>query len=453
VETGGSNVQFAVDPARADVVIEMNPRVSRSSALASKRRASRSPRSPRSSRWVLARRDPERHHAVDASSFEPTLDYVVVKIPRWAFEKFPREPHPRHPDEVVGEAMAIARTFKEALQKALGRSRWGARVGADGRDGSRRPPQGASPHAELGADLLHPARAPERHVGGRDHELTRIDPWFLAQIEEILDVEARCDRSSREPRDAAPPPAKRFGSPTGSSGISGRPRECAATAARRDRGRVQARGHLRRRVRANTPTCTRPTRTRTSAIRPTAQGRDLGRRPNRIGQDRVDYCCCTPRSRSVRRDRERDGELQSGDRLHRLRTSDRLYFEPLTLEDVLRIVERRSRRGPRAVRGADAARAREGARGARRPDPRTSPDSIDLAEDRERFGGSSPASDPAPEWGTARSLEEAGRSREIGYPVLGGRVRPRRPRDVRDHDEEPSPHDAPRGRGIPEHRC
>ena len=444
VETGGSNIQFAVDPATGRrVVIEMNPRVSRSSALASK--ATGFPIAKIAAKLAVGYTLDEIPNDITKStpsSFEPTLDYVVVKIPRWAFEKFPgTSPTLGTQMKSVGEAMAIGRTFKEALQKALRSLEIGrAGLGADGKD------------------KLDPARLLERLITPNWErifyiryafqtgmsidalaELTHIDPWFLGQIEEIVEVEGRL-RSF----DLAGLPetllyrAKRFGFSdrqiahlTGSSEgeVRARRKVCGIEPVykRIDTCAAEFDAHTPYMYSTYEEECeSAPTDRRKVII--------LGGGPNRIGQGiEFDYCCCHA-SFALREIGVEsimvncNPETVSTD----YDTSDRLYFEPLTLEDVLQIVEVEKPEGVIVQFGGQTPLGLAlplQAHGVKILG--TSPDSIDLAEDRHRFGGLLESLGiPAPAWGTARSLEEAREiGRRIGYPllvrpsyVLGGRA-------------------------------
>jgi len=439
VETGGSNIQFAVHPEDGRlVVIEMNPRVSRSSALASK--ATGFPIAKIAAKLAVGYTLDEIPNDITRTtpaSFEPTLDYVVVKIPRWAFEKFPSTaPVLGTRMQSVGEAMAIGRTFKEALQKGL-RSleigRFG--LGADGPDGA----QGQEP-GRLREKLItaHPERVFwVRHAlrAGMSREavaeLTRIDPWFVAQIEELVQLEGQLRSFAL----ADVPPtllrrAKRWGFA--------------------DRQLAHLLGDSEEQVRAlrariglqpvykRVDTCAAEFAAQTPYLYSTyeeeceAEPTDrrkvliLGSGPNRIGQGiEFDYCCCHA-SFALREEGVEtimlncNPETVSTD----YDTSDRLYFEPLTLEDVLAVarVER-----PEGVivqfGGQTPLRLALALQAAGLPILGTSPDSIDLAEDRDRFGRLLRELEiAAPEWGTARSLDEALEvARRVGYPLL---VRP-----------------------------
>ena len=436
VETGGSNIQFAVDPKTGRrVVIEMNPRVSRSSALASK--ATGFPIAKIAAKLAVGYTLDEIPNDITKStpsSFEPTLDYVVVKIPRWAFEKFPATSQTLGTQmKSVGEAMAIGRTFKEALQKAL-RSleigRFG--LGADGKD------------------TLDPSRMKEKLItpnwerifyiryailNGWSVEsiadLTKIDPWFLRQIEEIVAMERVLAghhlaglpvETLRE--------AKR-------SGFSDRQLAHLLRATEGDVRAARAAAGCRA-VYKRIDTCAAEFDANTPYMYSTYEDEDesrpsdrrkviiLGGGPNRIGQGiEFDYCCCHA-SFALREEGIEsimincNPETVSTD----YDTSDRLYFEPLTLEDVLRVIEVEKPEGVIVQFGGQTPL------GLALPLQRagvkilgTSPDSIDLAEDRKRFGSLlRDLGIPAPMWGTARSLEEAREvAARIGYPVL---VRP-----------------------------
>ena len=436
VETGGSNIQFAVDPASGRmVVIEMNPRVSRSSALASK--ATGFPIAKIAAKLAVGYtldEIPNDITKVTPSSFEPTLDYVVVKIPRWAFEKFPAtSPTLGTQMKSVGEAMAMGRTFKEALQKAvrsLETGRFG--LGADERnpvDPSRLQEKLITPTPDR-LFYVHYAFQCGMSVDSVS-EATGIDPWFLTQIEQIVDLEGRLRSFDLETiPDTLVLRAKRDGfSDRHLAGLLG----CSEDEIRRRRTRAGIVPVFKRvdtcaaEFAALTPymystyeeECeSEPTDRRKVVI--------LGGGPNRIGQGiEFDYCCCHA-SFALREEGVEsimvncNPETVSTD----YDTSDRLYFEPLTLEDVLRIVEVEKPDGVIVQFGGQTPLGLALALQAN--DVKilgTSPDSIDLAEDRLRFGRLLERLDiPAPEWGTARSLDEAREiARRIGYPVL---VRP-----------------------------
>jgi len=436
VETGGSNIQFAVDPATGrQVVIEMNPRVSRSSALASK--ATGFPIARIAAKLAVGYALDEIPNDITRetpASFEPTIDYVVVKIPRFTFEKFPRADKTLTTQmKSVGEVMSIGRTFKEAFQKGIRSLETGSDEtfwdGAEMKD-----------PALVREKLITPTR--ERMMAvrsamrlgmplGEIAALSRIDPWFLEKIKEILRSEEILAAHRLE--DLTPEilrEAKRDGFSdrriahlTGSSEEEIRQRRLrnGITPAYK---RVDTCGAE---FEAKTPylystyekECeAEPTRRRKVMI--------LGSGPNRIGQGiEFDYCCCQAAFALKEEGIESlmvncNPETVSTD----YDTSDRLYFEPLTLEDVMSVVEKEKPEGLIVQFGGQTplnlsmALQRAGA-----PILGTSPDSIDLAEDRKRFA--SLAKDlgiTVPEWGTAFTTDEAlAVATQIGYPVL---VRP-----------------------------
>ena len=400
VETGGSNVQFAVHPDTGRlVVIEMNPRVSRSSALASK--ATGFPIAKIAAKLAVGYTLDELDNditQVTPASFEPTIDYVVTKIPRFAFEKFPgAEPLLTTAMKSVGEAMAIGRTFHESVQKALCSLETGLTgfdeidiAGADGPDAKATIVTALSAQTP---DRLRLAAQAMRHGLSDDeiHAVTRYDPWFLARIREIVDEEARL-RADRPPARAAraPPPedARLLRRPPRHPDRPHRglgPRR--APAPRRPR-RLQAHRHLRRRVRGPdplhvldlrgrarwAPSNARPARPRASKVV------ILGGGPNRIGQGiEFDYCCCHACFALTKAGYETimvncNPETVSTD----YDTSDRLYFEPLTLEHVLEILRVEQENGTLhgvivQFGGQTPAEARQRPARRRHPDPRHHP--------------------------------------------------------------------------------
>ncbi len=443
VETGGSNVQFAVDPRTGRmIVIEMNPRVSRSSALASK--ATGFPIAKIAAKLAVGFRLDEIRNDITRETpacFEPTIDYVVTKIPRWAFEKFPdADPVLTTQMKSVGEVMAIGRTFRESFQKAL-RSlevgRFG--FGCDVKDTWGTPGQPtldevraklATPNAERAWSIRH------AFLAGLDveeiHGLTNIDPWFLHNLRELVLLEGRlrAAASLEGADDDLVREAKR-------NGFSDRQLahlwDADEAEVRRDR--------LRRGIRAVfklVDTCAAEFEAVTPYYYSTYEDEDearvgdrprvviLGGGPNRIGQGiEFDYCCCQA-AFALRDDGyevvmvNSNPETVSTD----YDTSDRLFFEPLTVEDVLNVIERVGPIGAIVQFGGQTplnlARALEAA-GV--PILGTSPESIDLAEDRERFGAiiDRLGLKQTPNGSTTR-YEEARRIAErIGYPVL---VRP-----------------------------
>ena len=447
VDTGGSNIQFAVDPETGRmVVIEMNPRVSRSSALASK--ATGFPIAKIAAKLAVGYTLDEVRNDITRetpASFEPTIDYCVVKYPRWAFEKFPGADDTLTTQmKSVGEAMAIGRTFKEALQKAI-RS---LEIDASGLES--RLPDGQGDREETLKSIRERLRVPKWdrlfHIADAFRlemsveeisALTRIDPWFLANIRQIVEAEARLrgpetERSSL--RRLLMAPAMREAKAMGFS----------------DRRLAQLVGSDERTIRETrrklgveptfkmVDTCAAEfvaytpylysTYERECEANPSGRKKVviLGAGPNRIGQGiEFDYCCvhavlalkemgyetimvnCNPETVSTDYD-----------------TADRLYFEPLTLEDVLNIVERERPVGAIVQFGGQTPlKLAVPLQEAGVTILGTSPDAIDRAEDRERFkhvlqklGLNQPPN------GTASSLAEAARiAGQIGYPVL---VRP-----------------------------
>ena len=442
VDTGGSNVQFAINPVDGRmVVIEMNPRVSRSSALASK--ATGFPIAKIAAKLAVGYTLDELRNDITGgatpASFEPTIDYVVTKVPRFAFEKFPQA-NDRLTTQMksVGEVMAIGRTFQESFQKALR----GLEVGVDGLN------QKTTDRETIEKELGEPG--PERiwYVGDafengftldEVHQLTKIDPWFLDQIKQIVDIEMELDDTQLATIDAARMRSlKRMG-------FSDRR---LAFLFNVSEGEVRAARHAHgvRPVYKRVDTCAAEFSTDTAYMYSTyeeeceAEPTDrkkiivLGGGPNRIGQGiEFDYCCvhaalalredgfetimvnCNPETVSTDSD-----------------TSDRLYFEPLTLEDVLEIVDKEKPVGVIVQYGGQTPLklARDLEKNGV-PIIGTSPDSIDIAEDRERFQKLlHKLKLLQPPNRTARSAPEAIKHAEaIGYPVvvrpsyvLGGRA-------------------------------
>jgi carbamoyl-phosphate synthase large subunit len=448
VDTGGSNVQFGINAKNGRVVvIEMNPRVSRSSALASK--ATGFPIAKVAAKLAVGYTLDELKNEITGgktpASFEPAIDYVVTKIPRFAFEKFPAaDARLTTQMKSVGEVMAIGRTFQESLNKALR----GLETGKVGLDPTGLDLVDEGDLAKLRRELKEPG--PERIFHLADafragmsvedvHALSFVDPWFLDQIEELVDAEVDIVHRGLDGLDARRLRAlKRKGFSDARIAQLAGTNESAVRALRK--------AFNVRPVYKRVDSCAAEFETTTAYLYSTyedeceAQPSDrqkiivLGGGPNRIGQGiEFDYCCvhaalalhedgyetimvnCNPETVSTDYD-----------------TSDRLYFEPLTLEDVLEIVELEKPRGVIVQYGGQTplklAKALE-ANGV--PIIGTSPDSIDLAEDRERFqqlvedlGLKQPPNR------TARSADEAlSLAREIGYPlvvrpsyVLGGRA-------------------------------
>jgi len=442
VDTGGSNVQFAVNPANGRmIVIEMNPRVSRSSALASK--ATGFPIAKIAAKLAVGYTLDELRNEITGgatpASFEPTIDYVVTKVPRFAFEKFPQsDSHLTTQMKSVGEVMAIGRTFQESFQKAMR----GLEVGVDGLN------QKTTDRERIEVELGEPG--PERiwFVGDAFAQgfsleevqtLTHIDNWFLSQIKEIVDIELALEKKTLADLDRNTIwQLKR-------KGFSDRRLayllDTTETEVRKLRHQYDVRPVYKR-----VDTCAAEFATNTAYMYSTyeeeceANPTDkkkiivLGGGPNRIGQGiEFDYCCvhaamalrdagyetimvnCNPETVSTDYD-----------------TSDRLYFEPLTLEDVLEIVDKEKPVGMIVQYGGQTplklAKALE-ANGV--PIIGTSPESIDIAEDRERFQKLlNKLALLQPPNRTARTESEAlAHAQDIGYPlvvrpsyVLGGRA-------------------------------
>ena len=445
VDTGGSNVQFSINPVDGRmIVIEMNPRVSRSSALASK--ATGFPIAKVAAKLAVGYTLDELHNDITGgatpASFEPSIDYVVTKIPRFAFEKF-READPRLTTQMksVGEVMAIGRTFQESFQKALR----GLEVGVDGLD------EKSTDLEDIIQEIGDPG--PDRiwYVGDafrmgmdihRVFEESKIDPWFLEQIKELIDIEGAVKERSLKNMTA---PELRF---LKQKGFSDRR---LATLLKTDAKTVRQARHQHKvfPVYKRVDTCAAEFATNTAYMYSTYEAEHgecesqptqrekimvLGGGPNRIGQGiEFDYCCvhaalamrddgyetimvnCNPETVSTDYD-----------------TSDRLYFEPLTLEDVLEIVAKEKPKGVIVQYGGQTplklALDLE-ANGV--PIIGTSPDMIDAAEDRERFQKLlHQLKLRQPPNRTARAEDEALKlAEEIGYPlvvrpsyVLGGRA-------------------------------
>ncbi|MBI3141150.1 MAG: carbamoyl-phosphate synthase large subunit [Rhodocyclales bacterium] len=442
VDTGGSNVQFAINPADGRmIVIEMNPRVSRSSALASK--ATGFPIAKVAAKLAVGYTLDELRNEITGgatpASFEPTIDYVVTKVPRFAFEKFPLA-NDRLTTQMksVGEVMAIGRTFQESLQKALR----GLEVSAYGLD------EVEADEDIIEQELANPGAERIWYLGqafrsgmslDQVHQLTKIDPWFLVQIEDIVREEARLAGTTLADLDAEE--MRRLKRKGFSDRRLSKLLDTSETALRMHRQALGVRPVFKR-----VDTCAAEFATHTAYLystyeeeceaQPTKRKKImvLGGGPNRIGQGiEFDYCCVHA-ALAMREDGYEtimvncNPETVSTD----YDTSDRLYFEPLTLEDILEIVDVEQPAGVIVQFGGQTPlkRARElEANGV--PIIGTSPDMIDCAEDRERFqkmlhelGLKQPPNR------TARTPEDAIRlAAEIGYPlvvrpsyVLGGRA-------------------------------
>ncbi len=435
VETGGSNIQFAIDPKTGRmVVIEMNPRVSRSSALASK--ATGFPIAKIAALLAIGYKLDEIQNditKVTPASFEPVIDYVVVKIPRWAFEKF-RGADPRLGTQMksVGEVMAIGRTFKEALQKGLR----GLEIGASGFnrkdiDDSLIKQKLLTPDPDR---IFYVKRALD--LGWKHEEIYRmtgIDPWFLDQIQQIVDLEKEMVAqvgATKTIEEETLRQAKRMGFSDIRLG------QLTATSEGAIRARRLAAGI--KVVYKRVDTCAAEFVSHTPYLYSTYESECeadptdrkkiviLGSGPNRIGQGiEFDYCCC--HGAFAFRDAGYESimvncnpETVSTD----YDTSDRLYFEPLTFEDVMNVVDLEKPEGVVIQFGGQTPlRLALSLHRAGVKILGTSPDAIDLAEDRKRFSQFlTELKIPQPESGTAVSLAEAKAVAErIGFPVL---VRP-----------------------------
>jgi carbamoyl-phosphate synthase large subunit len=493
VETGGSNVQFAVDPASGRVVIiEMNPRVSRSSALASK--ATGFPIAKFAAKVAVGYTLDELQNDITqqtVAAFEPSIDYVVVKIPRWAFEKFPgvdRELGPQM--KSVGEVMAIGRTFKEALQK-------GARsleIGRDGLGPVERDAEGNFKGYDTNTELHDLLRIPNRDrlfatyealLRGDDVatvcQLTRFDPWFVTQMAEIAAFENELTTLD----EATLRQAKRLGfsdaqvarilrskqDESGADTIATSATELAIRSLRKQWGLFPTYHQVdtcAAEFEAYTPYLYSSYELESEALPSDRQKIIiLGGGPNRIGQGiEFDYCCCHASFALQDLGYETimvncNPETVSTD----YDTSDRLYFEPLTFEDVLNIVEREAGTNLDKVTGGQGDKVNSTDATSSPPHPvtlsgnikgvivqfggqtplnlanslhaagvpilGTPPNAIDLAEDRDRFGELLEQLDiPAPAHGMARTADEAvAVAQKIAYPVvvrpsyvLGGRA-------------------------------
>jgi carbamoyl-phosphate synthase large subunit len=440
VETGGSNIQFAVNPENGEVrIIEMNPRVSRSSALASK--ATGFPIAKIAAKLAVGYTLDEIPNDITKktpASFEPTIDYVVTKIPKWAFEKFPgAEDVLGTQMKSVGEVMAIGRTFKESLFKGLRSLEAVKPLRLQGVPDHELQRKLARPNSQRFSYITYALQ--NGYSIEEVHRLTRIDRWFLEQLQDVMLVQKRIE--SRKlgdiPADVLRK-SKEFGlSDRRLSFLTGST-EAEVREHRKSLGIVP--------VYKRVDTCGAEFESFTPYLYSTfeeeceADPSDrrkiaiLGSGPNRIGQGiEFDYCCCHASFALQEAGIETimvncNPETVSTD----YDTSDRLYFEPLTFEDVMNIVETERPDGMIVQFGGQtplnlADRLHE----AGVPIIGTSPDSIDLAEDRKRFGALlEELKIPSPENGTAVSAAEAKEiAGRIGYPVvvrpsyvLGGRA-------------------------------
>jgi carbamoyl-phosphate synthase large subunit len=464
VETGGSNIQFAVSPDNGEIrVIEMNPRVSRSSALASK--ATGFPIAKIAAKLAVGYTLDEIPNDITKktpASFEPTIDYVVTKIPKWNFEKF------QEAEDVlgtqmksVGEVMAIGRTFKESLFKGLRSLEAVKPLRLEDVPNDELQRKLARPNSQRFSYITYALE----HGWAIDeiYRLSRIDPWFLDQLQQVMQIQRKVEdivsvpgaiaTGSGESHVSLDPVATDRGTDTTTSALENIPIDLLRAfkeAALSDRRLAYLTGRREDEVRAyrkslglvpvykRVDTCGAEFESHTPYLYSTYEEEDeaqptdrrkimiLGSGPNRIGQGiEFDYCCvhasyalhesgyetimvnCNPETVSTDYD-----------------TSDRLYFEPLTFEDVMNIVDIEKPAGVIVQFGGQtplnlAMRLHD----AGVPIIGTSPDSIDLAEDRKRFGALlRDLGMPQPENGTATSIEEAREIAErIGYPVL---VRP-----------------------------
>jgi carbamoyl-phosphate synthase large subunit len=433
VETGGSNIQFAIDPATGRmVVIEMNPRVSRSSALASK--ATGFPIAKIAARLAVGMTLDEIPNDITRKTpacFEPSIDYVVVKIPKWQFEKFAGADTALGTQmKSVGEVMAIGRTFREALEKGIRslepHSPW--------RAPAETPPSLLREKiATARPDRIHWLLVAIDRGLGLDEiaTITKIDPWFLRQLDEIVSLKKRLARVTVQ---TVSPELLREAKRNGVSDEQlSQIWKTTPAVVRHQRAKSNLTPVFKR-----VDTCAAEFESFTPYLYSTYEDEDeaattdrrkiaiLGSGPNRIGQGiEFDYCCCHA-AFALREDGYEtimvncNPETVSTD----YDTSDRLYFEPLTLEDVLAVVEREKPQGVIVQFGGQTPLnlaldlKRNGV-----PIIGTAPESIDLAEDRRRFGRLlDELQIPQPHNGTALVPEEAVRvAKEIGFPVL---VRP-----------------------------
>ncbi len=432
VDTGGSNVQFALEPNTGRmIVIEMNPRVSRSSALASK--ATGFPIAKIAAKLAVGMRLDEITNDITQKTpacFEPTIDYVVVKLPKWQFEKFPgSEPLLGIQMKSIGEVMSIGRTFKHALSKAIRSLETGKKFTEDDFDPEK-------------IDQMLITATPDRlgyirfamaqgYSVKQIHEMTQVDPWFLQQMKQLVDFQAELETATLDTvsRDQLEQ-AKRYGLSDKRIGRALGTDELTLRAKRKEL-KIQA-------VFKRVDTCAAEFESFTPYMysayeeeceaEPTDKKKVmiLGSGPNRIGQGiEFDYCCCHASFALQEMGYESimvncNPETVSTD----YDTSDRLYFEPLTLENVLNIHDVEKVDGVIVQFGGQTPLTLAlplKAQGV--PIIGTDPESIDLAEDREQFGALlAELQIPQPENGTATSPEEAcDVARGLGYPVL---VRP-----------------------------
>src|SRR5262244_1513223 len=436
VETGGSNIQFAVNPSSGRmVVIEMNPRVSRSSALASK--ATGFPIAKIAAKLAVGYTLDEIPNDITLKTpacFEPTIDYVVVKIPKWQFEKFPGTDESLGPQmKSVGEAMAIGRTFKEALMKGVRSLETGKKVGTEKIEPRILTQRLVTPHPER---LMYLRYALHQGMTVKElHKMTGVDPWFLFQLKEITATEKELAQQTAETL------SRELLREAKRSGVSDERLALTLRSNSPAMARLRAQ-HGVKPVFKLVDTCAAEFESYTPYLYSTYEEEDeapptakkkiiiLGSGPNRIGQGiEFDYCCC--HAAFALRD---DGyetimvncnpETVSTD----YDTSDRLYFEPLTLEDVLAVYQHEASGGAPIgmivqFGGQTPLNLALPLKAAGVTIIGTSPESIDLAEDRKRFGKLLEELDiPQPPGAMATSVEEAvAGANRVGYPVL---VRP-----------------------------
>ena len=432
VETGGSNIQFGVNPENGDIrIIEMNPRVSRSSALASK--ATGFPIAKIAAKLAVGYTLDEIPNDITRktpASFEPTIDYVVAKIPKWDFEKF------REAEDVlgtqmksVGEVMAIGRTFKEALFKGLRSLEAVKPLRLEDISDDELQRKLARPNSQRFSYITYALEHgwPISEI----YRLSRIDPWFLSQLQEVMDIQR--DIEDRKLEDISAEELRAF------KEVALSDRRLAYLTERSEdevRARRKELGIVP--VYKRVDTCGAEFESHTPYLYSTYESEDeaaptdcrkimiLGSGPNRIGQGiEFDYCCCHASFALHEAGFETimvncNPETVSTD----YDTSDRLYFEPLTFEDVMNIVDVEKPEGVIVQFGGQTPlnlATRLHAAGVRIIG--TSPDSIDLAEDRKRFGSLlQELGIPQPDNGMASSVDEAREiAARIGYPVL---VRP-----------------------------
>jgi carbamoyl-phosphate synthase large subunit len=432
VDTGGSNVQFAINPENGRmIIIEMNPRVSRSSALASK--ATGFPIAKIAAKLAVGYRLDEIRNDITKltpACFEPTLDYVVTKIPRWQFEKFPgAEPVLGTQMKSVGEVMAIGRTFKQSLAKAIRSLETGKAATAQQFDPQLIPKRLITPNPDRLNYILFAFE--QGWTEEQVHEITSIDRWFLQHLREAVTFEASLARETLAGISTAKfRQAKRYGVSDTRLGRAWKEDALAVRARRKELG-IRA-------VFNRVDTCAAEFESFTPYLYSSYESEDesaptsnkkvmiLGSGPNRIGQGiEFDYCCCHASFALQEFGYESimvncNPETVSTD----YDTSDRLYFEPLTLEEVLNIYDIEKPDGVIVQFGGQTPLNLAlplKAQGV--PIIGTDPSNIDLAEDRKLFGTLlDELAIPSPPNGTATSAEEAcAVARRIGFPVL---VRP-----------------------------